>query len=201
LKDLPAYSGLQNREDRTLYAFRCRPKDATKLSPILATWPAVFDLIRKDLADRGPCGDVATSPENELYCAVRDFEDRAVPSSTASVYQALARAMKVQEAPSRADVLKTRYGIYQEFSGLGYSVKLYGNYDPMTAQVVLGNSMVPEFLVKNVTPAEGDCSCIRVPTYDGRGNDPLDPDFILEAGSAACNEVPRLAKAKAASNP
>ncbi len=110
--------------------------------------------------------------------------------------QALEVAVQLFANPDIVNVLKTRYGIYQEFSGLGLSVKTYDNYAPMSANVVLGQSVVPEYLVKNATLVQGECRCIRVEPYVGRENDPLDPDFISQIGSADCPVVSHLQRAR-----
>jgi hypothetical protein len=48
--------------------------------------------------------------------------------------------------------------------------------------------------LKNVTLADGTCSCISVPPYQGRSNDRLDPDFIsLAGGYGYCATVDKLA--------
>ena len=66
----------------------------------------------------------------------------------------------------------------------------------MSANVVLAQSVVPEYLVKNATLAQGECRCIRVEPYAGRENDPLDPDFISETGSTDCPAVSHLRRAR-----
>ena len=104
--------------------------------------------------------------------------------------------MQLFANPDISNILKTRYGIYQEFSGLGLSVKTYDNYAPMSAHVVLSQAVVPEYLVKNATLAQGECRCIRVEPYAGRETDLLDPDFISQVGSADCPIVNNLRRAR-----
>lgn len=196
LKDLPQFSGLSYWSEGTLLAIRCTPADAAALDPVLATWPNVFALIKEDLGATYSCPPDGYSPENDLYCQIKDFADEEDSVAVNSVYRALSLATTLFEDEDRATVLKNRYGIYPEFSGLGYSVKTYGDYDPMTAAVVLENSVVPEYLVKNVALAAGGCKCIRVPAYTGRENDVLDLDLIAQQGTADCALVERLAAVK-----
>src|SRR2546425_845258 len=80
--------------------------------------------------------------------------------------------------PARADVVRRRYGIFPAFSGLGFSVKGSGDGAPMLGADILRRSVVPEYLLKNVTLAAGGCRCISVPPYPGREAAPLDPEQI-----------------------
>jgi len=62
---------------------------------------------------------------------------------------------------------------------------------------VLQRAVTPEYLMRNVTLAEGDCSCISVPPYAGREDAPLDMDFIVQRGGVGeCNTVDRLGSAQ-----
>ena len=64
----------------------------------------------------------------------------------------------------------------------------------MSSQQVLVKSLSSEYILKNVTLAEAGCRCISVAPYPGRSNDPLEPDFISQAGGdGVCKSVDRLA--------
>jgi len=192
LKDIPQYFGLTNRDDRTLVAMRCTPSDSLTLSPVLATWPNVFKLITADLGATYSCPPEGESPENNLYCLVKDYDDATDAVVAVSLRNVLTLAATLFADEGIKGVFKTRYGIYPEFSGLGYAVKTYGNYDPMNAAIVLDRSIVPEYLVKNRTLEDAGCKCIKVPPYDGRGDDPLDMDFIRDHGTTECIQIETL---------
>ncbi len=197
ISQVPPYPGLTYRADKTLYAIRCQPRASAALEPLLATWPNVYALLKTDLGNSGyTCPALPGAGENALYCLIKDYQDTPSTVSSDSLYQALEVAVQLFANPDIVNVLKTRYGIYQEFSGLGLSVKTYDNYAPMSANVVLGQSVVPEYLVKNATLVQGECRCIRVEPYAGRENDPLDPDFISQIGSADCPVVSHLQRAR-----
>jgi hypothetical protein len=60
---------------------------------------------------------------------------------------------------------------------------------------MLVKSVSSEYILKNVSLAEAGCRCISVAPYPGRSNDPLDPDFISQAGGdGTCKAVDRLAR-------
>ena len=91
--------------------------------------------------------------------------------------------------------LKSNYGIFPAFSGIGYSVKDSYRLDtaPMTSQQILVKSVSSEYILKNVSLKEAGCRCISVPPYEGRSNRPLDPAFIWKAGGdGQCRVVPKL---------
>jgi hypothetical protein len=197
VSQVPQYPGLTYRADKTLYAIRCQPRDSAALEPVLASWPNIYALIKTNLSGNGyACPAPPGAGENALYCLIRNYQDTPSTVSVDSIYPALEVAVQLFANPNVVNVLKNRYGIYQEFSGLGLSVKTYDNYAPMSAKVVLDHSVVPEYLVKNTTLAQGECRCIRVEPYVGRENDPLDPDFITQAGSADCPAVNSLQRAR-----
>jgi hypothetical protein len=85
-----------------------------------------------------------------------------------------------------ADVLYDLYGIGDGFSGLGYSVKnsyLAGNNISLNSTQILAQSVVPEYLLMNVTLGEGGCSCIRVNPYTNRDQEFIRWNRVLEVGS------------------
>jgi hypothetical protein len=92
--------------------------------------------------------------------------------------------------------LQSNYGIYPAFAGTGYSVKDSYSLDtqPMTSQQIMVKSISSEYILKNVSLADAGCRCISVAPYPGRSNDPVDPDFIAQAGGdGVCKSVDRLA--------
>lgn len=201
LAEAPAYSGLAYQEDADLLAMRCRPDAPDVLKPVLATWPAVFDLIRREFDGKAECPAREDDPEGGLYCDVMAFTDTPSPAATVSLAAILSRAATWFEDEGKAEVLRSRYGIYPEFSGLGYAIKLFGNYDPMSARTVLERAIVPEYLLENVTLEEGNCRCIRVPPYEYRADAPLDWEFVWQHGTARCPTVERLDTSCAATLP
>ena len=68
-----------------------------------------------------------------------------------------------------------------------------GDGAPMLGADVLRRSVVPEYLLKNVTLGEAGCLCIAVPPYSGREAAPLDPEQISrEGGLGTCVDVAQL---------
>jgi len=50
-----------------------------------------------------------------------------------------------------------------------------------------------EYVLNNVSLVDAGCRCISVAPYPGRGDDPLDPDFIAKAGGdGVCTSVQKL---------
>jgi len=191
LMNAPQYPGLSYSDSKKLVAIRCQPGTVEALAPVLASWPAIIEIIKTEFSGRtcpAPTGD----NEAALYCAVKDFEDTPVANASQSVSKVFAFAVPLFSQTGTASVLKNRYGIYPEFSGLGYAVKVYNNYSPMSSRIVLENSILPEYSVKNVKLSEAGCRCISVDPYDNRGNDPLDINLIWSLGSAPCTAVSRL---------
>jgi hypothetical protein len=85
-----------------------------------------------------------------------------------------------------ADVLYDLYGIGYGFSGLGFAVKnsfLAGQSVALTAGQALEQSVVPEYLLNNVTLSEGNCRCIRVKPYAGRDQGLLNWGAVTAAGN------------------
>lgn len=198
LANLPLYSGLVNNDQNVLVAMRCQPPDPAVVDALLATWPNVFLALEHDIALKpGSCMSESDDPATALACYARGFSDP--PSST--VPTALAKTMDYagklfdSNHTALAAWLKSNYGIFPAFSGLGYSVKdsYYLDKQPMTAQQLLVESISPEYILKNVSLAAAGCHCIAVPPYAGRAQDRLDPAFIDRAGgNGSCTTVNRL---------
>ncbi len=196
--ELPLYSGLANNDQNVLMAMRCQPSDPAVVDALLATWPNVFAALRRDVPLKpGACMSESTNPATELACYARGYADAAsstVPTALAGTLDYAAKLFDAQHAPLVA-WLRSNYGIFPAFSGLGYSVKdsYYLDTKPMTPQQMLVESISPEYILKNVSLSTAGCRCIAVPPYAGRAQDRLDPAFIENAGeSGACKAVPRL---------
>jgi hypothetical protein len=199
LQTYPEYSGLGYKDSSQLIAFRCRPPNAPAAEATLATWPNVFKLVQQDVP---VTDDVCNAPlpdiGQQVSCYARAYKDKpeaTVPAALADVFNYA--AVLFQPPSSMESVwLKNTYGIYPAFAGSGYSIKDSQNLDkdhPMAAQEVLVKSVSSEYLVKNLPLADLGCRCIAVPPYPGRASDPLDPNFIWQAGGdGVCKEVPTL---------
>lgn len=186
--------GVPDAPTRDLVALRCTPDDAAALDARFATWPALFQIIRADLGGQYSCPPPpGGSPENAAYCLADAYRD--TPSVV--VARALATALEfgagLLEDPATAEVVRHRYGVYPGFSGLGLTVRGSGSSPALDAGETLRDVVPPEYLVRNAPLADGGCRCIRVPPYEGRAMDPLDPRFVARAGDlGACRVVPRL---------
>jgi len=198
VKDFPYYSGLANDDTKVLVAMRCRPPEPDKVNAVLATWPNVFQAIRRDVPiDASACPATAAKADVQIACYARAFTD----SPSAAVPLALARTFDyaaVLYDGKHADLakwLQDNYGIYPAFAGSGYSIKDSYTLDtqPMTSQQILVKSVSSEYILKNASLADAGCRCISVAPYTGRADAPLDPDFIAKAGGdGACISVERL---------
>jgi hypothetical protein len=198
LADFPYYSGLVNDDAKTLVAMRCRPPRPETVDAVLATWPNVFLAIQRDVPFQpGACDRQPADAATQMACFARAFSDppaAAVPASLAHTFSYAATLHDGGHA-ALAQWLQNNYGIYAAFAGTGYSVK--DSYtlatQPMTSQQILIKSISSEYLLKNVSLADAGCRCISVAPYSGRADDPVDPDFIAQAGGdGACKPVNRL---------
>lgn len=202
LTEMPYYSGLVNDDGKVLVAMRCHPPHPEAVDAVLATWPNVFLAVQRDVPlAPGACEAAPTEPATQMACFAKAFSDppaTKVPSSLAHTFNYAATLYDADHKPL-ADWLQKNYGIYPAFSGMGYSVKDSYSIDkqPMNSQEMLVKSVSSEYILKNVTLAEAGCRCISVAPYSGRSNDPLDPDFISQAGGdGTCKAVDRLAARK-----
>lgn len=165
------YPGLVNDNSKSLVALRCRPENPSLVEPILASWPNVFAAIAEDFGDSGlDCPPPSSpTPENEVYCAAKDFVDTAQPAAPISLEHAMSvgAALFDPGSPELAAALKKYYGIYPAFSGLGFSVKSSGDGHSLTALEALRQSITPEYLLKNVQLGIAGCHCVIVDAYAG----------------------------------
>lgn len=192
------YPGLSYRADQNLAVLRCQPPDGSGVEPILASWPNALRAIASDLGGSFSCPPQAGSPENEVYCIASGYQDAPDVVIAAAIGRAIASGVQLFATPERADVVRRRFGMYPEFSGLGFSVKGTGDGRAVTAEHALHQSVVPEYLLRNATLADAGCWCILVPPYDGRDTAPLDPAFVVQAGGyGECRMVDRIERAGA----
>lgn len=204
LSEMPYYSGLENKdqEQDVLVALRCRPPHPETVDALLATWPNVFLAIQRDVPlPAGACDAASADPGIQMACLARAFTDppdTKAPPALARTFN-YAATLFDDKHTDLAKWLKSSYGIYPAFSGLGYSVKDSYSLDqqPMTSQQMLVKSVSSEYILKNVSLAEAGCRCIWVKHYTGRSNDPLDPEFIWQAGgNGSCKVVEKLEMAR-----
>ena len=207
LATMAKYPGLTSIDPRKLVAIRCKPADPTKVQPMLATWPNVFQAITADLASQkltcpppggGGAADAEKETTNKIYCAAQSFNDTPGANATTILSDAMKAATDVFADPKAKDWLIKNYGIYPAFSGLGLSVKDSYTLDQqnMNAAMMLQNSITPEYLLRNTTLEQAGCRCIAVPYYPERNRDLMDLDFVWQqGGQGSCTEVKRLGPA------
>ncbi len=167
------------------------------MSPILPTWPNVFTAIKQDYGNQGwTCKEPQPwSPEEQLYCAVKDYADPPAGSVSEAIEGALALGAQLFTPPDSvtARTLGSRYGVYPAFSGLGFAVNGSGSLATFNATDSLRNLVVPEYMVKNVTLVDGGCRCIVAPPYPNRSNAVLDLNWAWSRGGRGkCVEVKSL---------
>jgi hypothetical protein len=199
LQAYPEYSGLGYSDSLELIAFRCRLPNAPAAEATLATWPNVFKLVQEDVPVTDTvCNAPLTDIGQQVACYARAYQDKPEATVPAALTDVFSYAAALFQPPNSMESvwLKNTYGIYPAFAGSGYSIKDSQDLDPahpMAAQEVLVKSVSSEYLVKNLPLADLGCRCIAVPPYPGRASDPLDPNFIAQAGGdGVCTEVPKL---------
>jgi hypothetical protein len=200
-----------------LVLMRCRPSEAQRaaLDPFLATWPNVFDAIAADFQGTYSCPPVPTDGNNVIYCAAlnyqtnyRDLTQSVFPVAMQNLFDI---AGPLSDTAVAAAALKSNYGIYPQFTGLGFTVDTSGNTPAMTATAMLRYSVVPEYLLNNLSLADAGCSCIQVGPYGNKHNPdlrhraPVDPDYIWRRGKlasgGACHQISRLGRAATSTDP
>lgn len=194
LTEVAAFLGVPDAAELDFVAMRCQPDDAVALDVRFATWPHVFEIIRDDLGGQYVCPPPAGAPpENAVYCLAAAYADDSATVVARPLATALEFGAELLENSAAADVVRRRYGIYPGFSGLGLTISGSASGQPLNAADTLQAAIVPEYLVRNATLADGGCRCIRVAPYANRAMDPLDPRFISEQGDLGrCRAVPKL---------
>ncbi|HEX4319367.1 MAG TPA: hypothetical protein VHZ52_00585 [Acidobacteriaceae bacterium] len=206
LKEFPLYSGLVNDDTKTLVALRCRPAHPETVDATLATWPNLFHAIERDMhRDAAECSTAAASDGSDMalqaFCFAHAYNDPAgstVPKTLAATFDYAAVAFDAQHT-QLASWLRSQYGVFPAFSGLGFSVKdsYYLDTQPMSSAQLLVKSVSPEYVLKNVSLREAGCRCISVAPYPGRAENRLDPKFIAKAGgNGECRVVKSLTHAR-----
>ncbi len=200
VQDVLRFAGGDANAAYDLVAMRCRPRDPAKTQAVLATWPNVFKALVADLgttysstACPAATGDAV---DKKVYCAALEFVDQpniqaplalqGMINSGVALLQLQGGAFQATGSTVGADVLYDLYGIGYGFSGLGYSVKnsyLSGHNVSLDSAQILAQSVVPEYLLMNVTLDDGGCSCVRVKPYAGRDLGLIHWNRVLEIGS------------------
>lgn len=202
LADMPYYSGLANNDNNVLVVMRCRPTHPETVDAVLATWPNVFLAIQRDVRfTPDACTATPTDTATQMACFAKAFSDPPATAVPTSLAHTLTYAGTLFDADhtALAQWLQSNYGIYPAFAGTGYSIKDSYTLDkqPMTSQQILVKSISSEYILKNVSLADAGCRCISVAPYAGRSNDPLDPNFVSQAGGdGVCKSINRLAPAR-----
>jgi len=209
VQNVVRYVGSDTNAAYDLVAMRCRPPDPTKIRATLATWPNVFKALVDDLGYSSTACPAAPGDtvDKKVYCAAFSFSDQsntqapltlaAMMHAGVALWQLTGGAFPPTGSTSGANVLYDLYGIGYGFSGLGFSVKnsyLSGHNVPLTSAQALAQSVVPEYLVMNVTLADAGCRCIRVKPYSNRDERFIDWNRVFELGSedscTALNHLP-----------
>jgi hypothetical protein len=195
-------------QEQDLVLMRCRPSvdQHQALGPILATWPNVFAAIVSDFQSQGySCNPPNPSDGNNIiYCVAKSYQDsqQAVfVDGLSNAFDAAAQIFQSSSSSPGALALKTNYGIYPAFTGLGFAAQGSGTVGTMNTATVLRQSVVPEYLLGNLSLADAGCRCIQVPRY-GNANQPdrrhgksVNPTDIWQRGTldnGACPQVQRL---------
>jgi hypothetical protein len=190
------------RDGQDLVIMRCRPTPEQRqvVNPLLATWPNVLPAIADDLG--GPAGNCTSpnlSPGEQQICNVaRQYEDVPQDVYIDGVREMAELASHLYDTPESADSLRTDYGIFPAFTGLGFAVRgssANGVTPPMTTGSILANSVVPEYLLINARLKDATCRCVQVPDYEQRHTAQVDSDFIWKRGkldNGACRRIDRL---------
>jgi hypothetical protein len=188
------YAGGLTNPASDMVAMRCQPANTDEIDPELAIWPNVAKFLADDLPPAASCPGSSTS--DQAWCLAKAFDDTPNQPLILSLYNAISFGKDVFSINNfdGGNLLFDYYGIGSGHSGLGFVVKGSANVS-LTAAQTLQNSVVPEYLLKNVTLAEADCRCVQVPSYNGRDATPLSPTFIWNQGrltNGACRTVKRI---------
>jgi hypothetical protein len=191
-----------------LVLMRCKPStdQHQALSPILATWPNVFAAITNDFQGSGyPCPPNPADGNNVMFCAAQGYQDSQQAVFVTGLSTVLTSANEIflnSSSSPGALALKRNYGIYPAFTGLGFTVAGSGTVATMSTTQVLRESILPEYLLENLSLAEAGCRCIQVPQYgnsttpDVRHTKPIDPNYVWQKGklsSGSCHLIRKLA--------
>ena len=194
-------------KEQDLVLMRCKPSldQQQALSPILATWPNVFATIVADFQSQGyTCPADPTNGNNVMFCAAQGYQDSQQSVFVDGLSNAFDSAAQIFQSTSTsvgAVALKNNYGIYPAFTGLGFAAEGSGTVGTMNTATVLRESVVPEYLLGNLSLTDAGCRCIQVPQYgnashpDQRHGKYVNPNDIWQRGhlqNGACPQVNRL---------
>lgn len=197
------FSGIPVNTSTALIALRCIPQSGSTADPVLVTWP---NLISKMLIDYQANPPAPNTPDDAIDTLAGEFSDTTSVVVDEPLYNTLALGKQFFEAYPFGAVtpqftaaqmqsqMSTRFGTYPAFSGLGFSVENTATGPSLTSAQVMSQMMTPEYVLKNVTLAAAQCSCIIVPKGAWASTETLNPHYILTAGKpgGSCVQVPDL---------
>ena len=180
---------------------RCKPspEQRSKVQPLLATWPNAFAAIAADLG--GPNHDCSglTVGEKQICDLAIQYQDSLQKVYSEGLKDVLQRGFQMFATTESTAALKSDYGIFPAFSGLGFAVQASATNTGATVEMmtadILRNLVVPEYLLKYALLAESGCRCIQVPATDRLHKTQIDPDFVWAFGrlnNGACRQLERL---------
>jgi len=193
------FVGNNYRTGQDLGVMVCRPlpSDLTRTDPILATWPKVLPVIKRELGDCA--AGTLTRGEKELCAVAERYQDRRFLVYARGLKETLNLAVELFRTEARRNALWDDFSIGNAFSGLGFTI--WGSSTPeastkaLYTAVVLQRSVVPEYLLRNVTLQEANCRCVQVPESEALHQELVDPSAIWAAGEldqGACRQLPAL---------
>lgn len=177
----------------------CRPpaEDRSKAEPLLATWPKLLPVIKGDLGD---CSASTLGQGEREICGVAErYQDRKYGIYAYGLRKAMDIASQLYKTPESQNALWDNFGIATAFSGLGFTV--WGSSTPsstvrLSTSDILRHSVVPEYVLKNVTLKEANCHCVQVPESEELHAAPVDPAVVWDLGGlddqGACRHLPKL---------
>jgi len=199
--EIVAYAGGTVSDTTDLVAMRCRPTNQSMVDPQLAIWPTLANLLQQDLPAVSCPAAPGASTQAQAFCLAQQFQDTPSDPLIESLYNAVAFGRALFELPADstgltgAKLISNLYGIGPGHSGLGFVVKDSASGTATAAQA-LEQSVVPEYLLRNVTLAQANCRCVRVPFYAGRDDQPLSPLFVWALGilkhDGSCRTISRI---------
>lgn len=178
VEQIADFNGFAPDAGKDLVAMRCRPA-TPDADPFLATWPNLSKMLITDLADQHYSCPPSSIPGNIAFCLAQQYSDPPVQPVVTALINALQFGQQLFLIES-GDFLNDAYGINANNSGLGFVVK--GLPVPLSAAETLEQSVVPEYLLRNINLADGNCRCIRVAPYPGRDQDVLPAKTVWNKG-------------------
>jgi hypothetical protein len=141
-------------------------------------------LLRSEYPD---CSKSESSDQIAVRCALDplrvDLVEHRASTIVAGLYVAIDKLLSSERS---AHALDRDYGIKAGFLGTGYTMTEAGAGKSVVLPNMLEQSVVSEYLVKNVPLKGSPCQCLRVRPYVSRQQDKLDPDTIAVQGGPSC---------------